>query len=181
MTRPLFRSLPLAGLMLASMFAACSAEKPAETPAETKPIAELGIKNLSTPQDHIVCSGQPTEAQFDSLKDAGITRVIHLRQAKEGGTGWEEERAKSAGVEFVRLEIAGKVGLTKDNVQKFHDLMAKGTGGKTLVSCGSSNRVGALLALEAFWIGKKPREEALALGKKSGMTRLTAAVEELTK
>jgi len=181
MTRPLFRSISFAGLMLASLFVACTGEKPAETPADTKPVAELGIKKLTTPQENIVCSGQPTEEQFDSLKDAGITRVIHLRQTKEDGTGWEEERAKTAGVEFIRLEIAGKDGLTKENVQKFHDLMAKDTAGKTLVSCGSSNRVGALFALDAFWIDKLPREEALALGKKSGMTRLEKAVEELMK
>lgn len=141
---------------------------------------ELTLRNLSQPQEGIVCSGQPTEDQFDSLKDHGITRVIHLRQAKEKGTGWEEERAKTAGVEFVRLEIAGKDGLTKENVQRFHDLMQKKTAGKTLVSCGSSNRVGALFALKGIWHDNMPREEAIALGKKSGMKSLAPVVEAMT-
>lgn len=185
MTRLPSRSFPLAGLVLVGLFTACCAPAPeATTPdvAGQQPEGQpqLAIRNLSTPFDNVMCSGQPTEAEFDSLKAAGVTRVIHLRLPSEKGTGWEEERAAKSGLQFVRLEIAGKAGLTKENVQRFHELMQQQSEGTTLVSCGSSNRVGALFALKAFWIDKLPREDALAIGRRSGMKSLAATVEKLT-
>ena len=58
--------------------------------------------------------------------------------------------------------------------------MNKESTGTTLVSCASSNRVGAMFALKAFWLDKMPRDESLALGKKAGMLSLTPVVEQLT-
>ena len=168
----------LAGLLSCALTSCGNSESPdAKSP---DPTVELALAKQSAPLDNVLCSGQPTEAQFDTLKAAGVSRVVHLRLAKEKGTGWEEARAKDSGVEFVRLEIAGKDGLTRENVDAFAKLMAKETTGKTLVSCGSSNRVGAMFALKAFWIDKLPRDEALALGKKAGMKSLTPVVEALT-
>jgi protein tyrosine phosphatase (PTP) superfamily phosphohydrolase (DUF442 family) len=141
---------------------------------------KLALYKQSAPLDNVLCSGQPSEDEFGRLKAAGISRVLHLRRVIEKGTGWEEQRAKDTGIEFVRLEIAGKNGLTRENVEAFAKFMNKETTGTTLVSCASSNRVGAMLALKAFWLDKMPRNEALALGKKAGMLSLTPAVEQLT-
>ena len=140
---------------------------------------KVEIRNLSTPFDKIMCSGQPTEEQFDSLKAAGVSRVVNLRMKDENGTGWEEQHAKDSGIEFVRLEINGKDGLTRENVDSFAKLLAESTNGSTLVSCGSSNRVGAMFALKAYWVDKLPKEEALAIGTKAGMKSLQPAVEAL--
>tara|TARA_R110002072_G_scaffold241027_1_gene399485 strand:- start:14645 stop:15181 length:537 start_codon:yes stop_codon:yes gene_type:complete len=173
----------LAGLLSCALTSCGNSESPDAKNPDAKspgPTVELALAKQSAPLDNVLCSGQPTEAQFDTLKAAGVSRVVHLRLAKEKGTGWEEARAKDSGVEFVRLEIAGKDGLTRENVDAFAKLMAKETTGKTLVSCGSSNRVGAMFALKAFWIDKLPRDEALALGKKAGMKSLTPVVEALT-
>ncbi len=181
--------MPLSLCLLAGFFgcalASCSgpAKQDAADNASTNPASaatKLALYKQSAPLDNVLCSGQPSEDQFGTLKAAGVSRVLHLRLAKEKGTGWEEERAKDAGVEFVRLEIAGKNGLTRENVEAFAKFMAKETTGTTLVSCGSSNRVGAMFALKAFWLDKMPRDEALALGKKAGMLSLTPVVEQLT-
>lgn len=169
------RRQPILVGLLVGMLASCGSKAPA-----TPQIDQLGIRNLSTPLRDVACSGQPTEAQFDALLDAGVTRVIHLRRAVEKGTGWEEARAQQAGIDFIRLEIAGKEGLTKKNVERFASLMATDQQGTTLVSCGSSNRVGAILALKAFWLDLMPREEALALGRNAGMKSLASTVEQLT-
>lgn len=178
MTRLLSRSPSLIGLLLVGLISGCCSRQP-EAVAEN-PEPQLMLPNFSTPFESVMCSGQPTQEQFDSLKAAGVSRVIHLRLPSEKGTGWEEERATQSGVQFVRMEIKGKEGLTKDNVQRFAELLDQPQEGSTLVSCGSSNRVGAIFALKAFWIDKLPREEALAIGRKSGMKSLTATVETLT-
>ncbi|MCB9880115.1 MAG: serine/threonine protein phosphatase, partial [Planctomycetes bacterium] len=97
----------------------------------------------------------------------------------ESGTGWEEQHAAAAGVDFVRLPIAGADGLNRDNVDAFAKALDATGGEPTLVSCGSSNRVGALFALKAYWRDGKSKEEAMAIGKAAGMTKLGAKVEEL--
>ncbi len=52
----------------------------------------------------------------------------------------------------------------------------EGTEGEVLVHCGSSNRVGALLALRAFYHEGATVEEAMDIGAVAGMTRMTDAV-----
>ena len=137
------------------------------------------IRNFANPMPKIYTSGQPTEAQFATMKAMGIHRVIQLRPATEKDTGWEEERAAELGIEFVRLPVAGAKDLTRDNVQRFADEVGKNPEAGTLVCCASSNRVGALFALKAFWLDGSTKEEAMALGKKAGMTRLEPAVSQL--
>jgi len=184
MIRPAMTSLLLAGLLSCAL-TSCGASDPTAEPAKvpsngtTPAVAKVDIKDLSTPFEKVMCSGQPSEAQFDALKAAGVTRVVHLRMANEKGTGWEEARAEESGVEFVRLEIAGKDGLTRSNVDAFAKLLAENSSGTTLVSCGSSNRVGAMFALKAFWIDKLSRDEALKIGTSAGMKSLTLDVEKL--
>jgi protein tyrosine phosphatase (PTP) superfamily phosphohydrolase (DUF442 family) len=137
------------------------------------------LRNFANPMPEMFTSGQPTEAQFSGLRSIGITRVVQLRPANEPGSGWEEEAAAGLGLEFVRLPIAGGKDLTRDNVQRFADEVSRSKGHGTLVCCASSNRVGALFALKAFWIDGQTKEQALELGRSAGMTRLEPEVQRL--
>ena len=121
----------------------------------------------------------PTEEQFAGLAAAGITRVITLRAADESGTGWEEARAHAAGVQFVRLPVAGRDGLTRATVERFAEALRAGGDAPTLVCCASSNRVGALFALKAAWLDGMPEAEALDLGRAAGMERIEPEVQKL--
>lgn len=171
--------LVLAALLgLCSSFSACGSSAPTRVATDAGP-ATLGIHHFAAPAPGIFTAGQPNEAQFDALGKAGVKHVINLRPASEGGTGWEEQHAATAGVQFVRLPIAGADGLSRDNVDAFAKALEATGGEPTLVSCGSSNRVGALFALKAYWRDGKSKEEALAIGKAAGMTKLGAKVEEL--
>lgn len=175
----MIRRLPV--LCAALALAACSSPESGEPQQDSsKPeVPALGIRNLSAPMPNILCSGQPTEEQFDKLEAAGVVHVLHLRPKGEQGTGWEEERAAKADVKFERLEIAGGAGLTRENVEAFAAKLDGYGDDMVLVSCGSSNRVGAMFALKAAWLDGKSKEDAMALGKRAGMKSLTAKVEEL--
>jgi len=164
---------------LAALLCACSSPAPEEAPAPGAEVPPLGIRNLSRPLPTVLCSGQPTEAQFDALEEAGVAHVLHLRVASETGTGWEEARAESADVSFDRLEIAGGKGLTRANVEAFAAKLNGYGDDLVLVSCASSNRVGAMLALKACWLDGMDKAAAMALGKSGGMKSLTATVERL--
>ena len=152
-----------------ALLAACSNTAPATLPY------------FSSPLPGIYTSGQPSVAQFAGLKSIGISRVIHMRLASEKGTGWEEKAAEELGLDFVRLPIAGAKGLTRENVQRFADELAKESEAGTLVACGSSNRVGAMFALKAFWLDGATADDALRLGQEAGITRLLPTVTKLLK
>ena len=56
---------------------------------------------------------------------------------------------------------------------------AIGDGSQPVVlHCASSNRVGALLAMKAFYVDEATPEEALALARKAGITRMEPAVRQ---
>ena len=164
--------------------AACSSPATEEEAAKgggaaAKTAADLSIRNFSQPLPNVVCSGQPTKEQFDALAAAGVQRVLHLRRKSEQGTGWEEARAAEVGLPFERLEIAGGPGLTRANVEAFAKLLASYGDDKVLVSCATSNRVGAMFALKAAWLEGTDKEAAMALGQQAGMKGLTPTVGKL--
>jgi uncharacterized protein (TIGR01244 family) len=162
-----------------------SAEKAADVhqsgKTESKDVAEpevvLELPNKATPVDGLVTSAQPTREQFDALDEAGITHVVNLRTAEEDGVWDEAAKAEQMGLGYTHVPIAGPEDLTRENVEALDRAIADADG-KVLVHCSSSNRVGALLALRAFWIEGTSVERALELGRKAGMDSLGEAVRE---
>ncbi|MFN9949040.1 MAG: fused DSP-PTPase phosphatase/NAD kinase-like protein, partial [Planctomycetota bacterium] len=174
------RSLAAASLLL---IAGCRQPEPAPATAQAPAIGSLfapalGLLNEARPEPGLITSGQPTEAQFAALPAAGVTTVIHLRPTTEKGTGWEEAKARDLGLAFVRLPIDGAKAVTEANARKLADLLA-GAKGPVLLSCGSSNRCGALLALKAFHVDGLGKDEALACGRRGGLKALEPTVAAL--
>jgi uncharacterized protein (TIGR01244 family) len=175
------RPLAAASLLL---LAGCSQPAPAPTATAQAPAIgslftpALGLLNEARPAPGLITSGQPTEAQFAALPAAGVATVIHLRPTTEKGTGWEEAKAKDLGLAFVRLPIDGAKDVTEANARKLAELLA-GAKGPVLLSCGSSNRCGALLALKARFVDGKSKDEALAFGRSGGLKALEPTVAGL--
>lgn len=162
--------------LLAFVLAAACGSAPEARPADRDAFLALGIAHAAAaPMPDLFCSGQMTQEQFARLPGVGIRRVVSLRQPSEDGTGWEEAKAKELGLEFVRIEIAGPDDLTPANAERLSKALTPLQ--PTLVACGSSNRVGALMAIKALQDGSSP-EQALELGKKCGLTKLEPAVRK---
>ena len=140
----------------------------------------FGVKNARMPETDLLCAGQLTEAQFRDLVAVGYKTFICLRASSEKGTGWEETLAKGYDVGFERIPIRGKAGLSQRNTMLVSAALT-GARRPAVLYCGSSNRVGAMLALKEFWLHSASPERALAYGKKGGMTRLEPAVREIMK
>lgn len=139
----------------------------------------LGVFNARMPIPNLVTAGQLTQEQLDGMVDSGYRHFISLRVSTEDGAGWEEGHADGASFEFDRLPISGADGLTRENVEALAALLESSNDEPTVLYCGSSNRVGALLALKAFWVDGAEPEAAFELGQQAGMTGLTAPVREL--
>lgn len=124
----------------------------------------------------IYASAQPSLAEFKELTRDGFRRIVDLRPPGEE-RGFDEAReANLQQLEYFCLPIAGAADFTLANVKRFDELLADPAEPKTLVHCGSSNRVGALFALRAAWLKGATAETALALGRSTGLTGLEDAV-----
>lgn len=158
------------------LLAACATPEPQVKPDQ---VAALGLPSYSAPLPGIVTAGQISEPQLRDLAKLGPIRIINLRAAGEPGTDWEPGLAKELGMTYVHLPIRGAEDLTEANARKLAEVLA-GRPGETLdlVHCASSNRVGALLALKAYYIDGEDAEEAFALGKSAGMTRLEPDIRQ---
>lgn len=164
-----------AALALAALVGCSTADHEATLDVAT----ELGVRNARMPLEGVVTAGQPTVEQLEALRAAGFTNFISLRPASEEGAGWEEAHATDGAYDFDRLAIAGGTDLTRENVEAFAALLDEAGDEPTVLYCASSNRVGAMLALKAFWLEGASPEEALELGRAAGMTRLEGRVVEL--
>ena len=140
---------------------------------------ETNVRNARLPSSGIVSSGQPDQGQVEAMRGAGAQAFISLRPSSESGAGWEEAYATAENVAFDRLPITGPESLTRENVEIFADMLDEQGGDPVVVYCGSSNRVGAMLALKAAWIDGMDANEALQIGLDAGLTRLEAPVREL--
>lgn len=174
------RASRLLGLLLPVLFLAAvrAADAP---PAVVAPPADVlaGLPSHVRVDARLHVSGQPSAEALTQLRAAGVRTVIDLRPDAETPDLDERQVAEAAGLAYRALPIAGKAGLTRDNVAAFDRLLAEAGEGEVLAHCASGNRAGALLALRARWVQGRSAEEALAIGKAAGLTGLEADVKAL--
>lgn len=136
-------------------------------------VVELG---LVKPVDGITAAGQPDEAGFKVFAENGYAAVIDLRTEGEDRGLDEPAVVEGLGMDYVSLPI-GRDGITTDNAKVLGRLI-QAYDEPVLVHCGSSNRVGALLALKVY-ADSGDAEMALEMGRAGGLTRLEDKVKEV--
>jgi uncharacterized protein (TIGR01244 family) len=124
-------------------------------------------------------AGQPSKEQLRKLSAEGFRRIIDLRPPLEDHGFDEPSAAASAGLEYLSLPVASEADLTLANVRALDQWLADPARPVTLVHCGSSNRVGALLALRAGWLQAAGAEAALDIGRAAGLKGMEPAVRTL--
>ena len=146
-----------------------------ESPQALVDLDTVRSEGRARPVDGLSTAGQPDEAAFRVFADSGYGTVIDMRGPDED-RGLDDEAAlvDELGMNYVALPVVGPGAVNFDNAAKLDALLA-GQGDPVLVHCGSGNRVGALLALRAAMHGASD-DEALALGRDSGMTGLEPLV-----
>jgi uncharacterized protein (TIGR01244 family) len=153
---------------------------PETTGAEEQPASSADDGSLGIPDEHdlpsgLITSGMPDRAALERARDAGITTVISLRTMEEPGASDEQAIVEELGMTFVSIPIAGADDVTEENARAVDEAIGDEEN-STLLHCGSSNRAGAMVALRAFFVEGMAKEEALALGREAGLSRLEDAV-----
>ncbi|MGB0132569.1 DsrE family protein [Dokdonella sp.] len=137
-----------------------------------------GLPNLSFHEPNFVASGRIEPDDVAMLFAAGIEVVIDLSDEEETPEFDESAAITEAGMRYNNLPIDGAAGLTEENVETLDRLMAAAGDAPTLIHCGSSNRVGALVALRAATLQGQSVETAIEIGKAWGLMGLEPAVRE---
>lgn len=129
------------------------------------------------PVDGITAAGQPDKAAFEVFARSGYTTVIDLRGENENRGLDEVAVVEELGMDYVLFPITSPDAISYDNARKL-DKLIEDAAGPVLVHCGSSNRVGALLALSRKLDGADA-ESAFAYGLEGGMTGLAGQVRAI--
>lgn len=152
---------------------------------QTVPVAAADIKvpavpNAYSPVPGVVTAGSLDAADVAKIRDAGTRHVIDLTLDAETPDFDEAAAVHKADMHYSNLPVSGPMDLTDENVRAFDQLLRE-SDRPVLVHCSSGNRVGAMAALRAAWIGGKSVEEAIAIGKAWGLTRLEPEVRRRIK
>lgn len=128
----------------------------------------------------LYASGQPSPDDLARLAKEGVRTVINLRAPTEPA-GYDEAReAERLGLRYIAIPVAGAQDVTPETTARFsRELEQARRDGGVLVHCASANRVGALVALDHALHRGMPSPEALALGRKAGLTSLEPHVAGL--
>lgn len=148
-------------------------------PAGTVPETLAGhVPNLARPAENLLTGGQPDAAAWRLLEAQGVTTVINLRSEREMVGSDEAAQVRAAGMRYVHIPVAGAADVDRAHAARLRAAMAAASG-KVLVHCASGNRAGALLAIDAADRRGLDTAQAIAWGRKAGLTSLQPRVREV--
>lgn len=142
--------------------------------------SELNLKNASAYSQSYITGGQPSIGDLEKMAASNIKVIINLRGEGEFSQFNEQEKVESLGMKYISLPISNAEDINTENVKKFYQILAENKV-NSLIHCASGNRVGAFFTLAAFSFDNKTAEEALVIGKKTGLTRLKDHVIKMMK
>ena len=123
-----------------------------------------------THYENLWFAGQPEQAGLEAAKQAGVSVVVNLRHASE--LDWDERTAaQSLGLSYYNVPVVGTEPLSQETFAAIDALVAEHQSEQVLVHCSSSNRVGAWYAAHLVTQRGMSREDALEVGRKTGLTK----------
>jgi protein tyrosine phosphatase (PTP) superfamily phosphohydrolase (DUF442 family) len=172
-----FRPRPAAAALVLGLLALSPLMAQAPAPA-TPPTAPL-LLNEHHPLPEIATGGAPASAEgFQALAKAGYRTFVDLRSDAEVKPE-TQAAAEAAGLHYRRIPITGDQDIHLGTARALDTLLDERSNYPVAIACASGNRVGALLAVKAFWLDGVSPKEALALGERAGLTRLEPSVRLL--
>ena len=143
----------------------------------TSESSTIEIRNAISYQGMLL-GGRPTAQDFEKMSEGNYRTVIDLRAFAETGVEDDRKLVEKFGMTAINIEVPGAKGLTKEAAVLLHEALLNAEG-PIVVCCASGNRVGALLALRAFWVQGKSVEESMTVGKLAGLLGLESTVRDI--
>ena len=160
-------------LLAVLSFVASAAEIPAS-------VEKAEIPNYQKLGPGLAVGGQPAPDALKKLGAMGFRTVVSLRAPSEG-FGKDQAVVEGEGLRWVNVPVRPDT-FTKKDVEAVAKVLDDPKAGPVLLYCGSSNRVGGVLAVYQATKGKS-HDEALAEGKKAGLKspQMIEAVEKVLR
>lgn len=147
--------------------------------ADREGAAYIDLPYAVMPFDDLLIGGQPEEEHLGEAAEAGYRTVVNLRPDDElpDWYSWDliEEQL---GMRYFHIPVAGADDITQENAQELASILDEGDNFPILMHCSSGNRVGALFAARAYFLADEDVEQALEVGRASGLTELEAPLRE---
>lgn len=169
--------------LLALLAGGCQADAPrSQTPPPKAPNAASGHAGIVAdpfmhPRGDLITGGQPPAESWLMLRGRDVSTVINLRTDEEMQGRDEAAEVQAVGLDYVHLPVRGSQDIDAGHADRLWQAIDRAPG-RVMVHCASGNRVGALLALGAYRDGGMSAEQALAFGKRAGLTRLEPVVRQ---
>jgi protein tyrosine phosphatase (PTP) superfamily phosphohydrolase (DUF442 family) len=110
--------------------------------------------------DNVGTAGQPTEAQFAAIKEAGYRVVINLLPPEPNALPNERELIVAQGLEYIAIPVVWGTP-TREDFTRFCAAMEAHTQDRVFVHCAANKRVSAFMYLYRVLHQGVPSEEAL--------------------
>lgn len=150
-------------------------ENQQQEPLSLQASLEQVLDNAKFPDANTVVTGKLSPEKITKIAEAGIEHIINLQPESE--LSFDEKSAvEAAGIHYTHLPIAGADDLKQINLLEFDKALRAHHGKKTLLHCGSGNRVGACVALRAGWLRGRKMDTAMERGKEHGLDSLEEEV-----
>ncbi len=123
----------------------------------------------------IYFSGQPSNDDFNELKEQGFSTVINLREKSEYNEKSERDIVKSTRMKYVNIPFPKEMNLTNKMISRVTSAVMESRGeGKVLVHCSSGNRVGLWLGGHFYKDHGFSKQRSLSTAKKLGLSKKEA-------
>ena len=158
--------------VLVSVLGACAHTEPRGISADDVSAAQAwGQAENVTQLKHLYFSDQPDAETLKIAKDNGVVAVINLRGPKE--MQWDEQaETEEQGMKYYNIPLmTASPSFDPAVIAQIEAAVADQDHAPVLLHCSSSNRVGAWLAIHLADKHKLTKEQALAAGRKAGMTK----------
>lgn len=140
-------------------------------------IAKIEMINTLIPDEKLVVGGQPTINDLKLLHSLGVKQVVNLRGTAEENHFDEAQVLSELEIAYHTIPLTDISTFNKECAEQLKGILALNH--PTLIHCASGNRVGALIALCAFWFDGYSAQDALEKGVQSGLTQLKSPISQL--
>ncbi|NBB88140.1 MAG: hypothetical protein GVY12_18225 [Bacteroidetes bacterium] len=139
----------------------------------------IDIPNAVMPFDDLLIGGQPTQDDLRLAAEEGYTTVVNLRPDDELPEWYTRSFIEDElGLHYYRIPVADANDVTEENAEELAAIVDEPDLFPVLMHCSSGNRVGALFAARAYFLAGDEVEQALEVGRTSGLTELEEPLRE---
>lgn len=140
-------------------------------------IEKIEMINTLIPNENLMVGGQPTINDFHLMKSLGITQVVNLRPNSETIDFDQVALLQQLEMTYTVIPVTEIETFTPEKAEQLKKILTLNQ--PTLVHCASGNRVGALIALQAFWLEEASAQDSLDKGLQAGLTKLQPDIEKV--